>query len=206
MRARGQSSISRGWTRTPASCSYMPARRSSACRMTKNPQAVEVTDRKLLKDKWGETFPSEMCWDSPGRLNKAPTLHPLSYRRAWSFFAEQNQSASSELSDLFLHRRSPGLINHGPRTSRGEMWNLWPVIRYARVNFWAIVYLFCQVTVAVSGYSLIYWVTYKSINRVASCMFFFYAGSFLQFVVFLKIRRQEVHRKPKVWKPHVTQK
>lgn len=154
MRARGQSSISRGWTRTPASCSYMPARRSSACRMTKNPQAVEVTDRKLLKDKWGETFPSEMCWDSPGRLNKAPTLQPLSYRRAWSFFAEQNQSASSELSDLFLHRRSPGLINHGPRTSRGETWNLWPVIRYARVNFWAIVYLFCQVTVAVSSFRL----------------------------------------------------
>lgn len=35
MRVRGQSSISRGWTRTPASCRYMPARRSSGCRMTK---------------------------------------------------------------------------------------------------------------------------------------------------------------------------
>lgn len=42
-----------------------------------------------------------------------------------------------------------------------------------------------------------------------SCCFlhvFFHAGSFLQFVVFLKIRRQEVHWKPKVWKPNVTQK
>lgn len=35
---------------------------------------------------------------------------------------------------------------------------------------------------------------------------FFHAGSFLHFVVFLKIRRQEVHWKPKVWKPNVTQK
>lgn len=173
MRARGQSSISRGWTRTPASCSYMPARRSSGCRMTKTPRQSKWRTESCLKTSEVKLFPRRCVETRQGVWTKRPHCTHCHTVVLEVFFAEQNQSASSELSDLFLHRRSPGLINHGPRTSRGEMWNLWPVIRYARVNFWAIVYLFGQVTVAVSGYSLIYCVTNKSINHVASCMFFF---------------------------------
>lgn len=81
-----------------------------------------MMDRKLLKRNRGETFPCFLvkCVETRKVLEQSTHTARLSY-----CLLEVGRGRIIiyifELSDLFLHHRSPGVVNHRHRNSRGNM-------------------------------------------------------------------------------------